>query len=131
VTRRRLTEHWSIDLDDSFASRVVEGELQLVSPGPPVRTIWLGVWDTSDESLPDTIRRIRESQHADPLERFEEAGADADEKRIASWYPEEDHHGLYAYTVRPGSCVQASFLVDDPADKDWALSAWRSLRYES
>ena len=38
------------------------------------------------------------------------------------------HWTLYAYTIRPASFIQAVFMAASP-DPDWALSAWRSLRY--
>ncbi|PZG02350.1 hypothetical protein [Micromonospora deserti] len=67
--------------------------------------------------------------------RFREAGADADELRYASGYAEVDGEreqwGLYAYTLRAGSDVQAVLLTDTPADFDSTLSTWRSLRFTS
>jgi hypothetical protein len=136
MPRRGLTRNWSIDLDESFKGRVKDGDLQLVSPGPPVRTIWVAVWSPPPDQSPDaTIENILRHAHPAPRQRFQEAGADQDELRYASWYDEtvgERHQwGLYAYTVRRGTYVQAAFLVDEPADLDWALAAWRSLRFES
>jgi hypothetical protein len=42
---------------------------------------------------------------------------------------EREQWGLYTYTVRADSYVQAVLLTDSPAELDWALSTWRSLRF--
>jgi hypothetical protein len=136
VPRLDLTSEWSIDLDESFRGRVVDEDLQLVSPGPPVRTIWIAVWSPPPDRKPaDVLEEILLDVHPSPRLRFREAGADADEVRYASWYAETDEGreqwGLYAYTVRPGSYVQAAVLTHEPADLDWALTTWRSLRFRS
>jgi hypothetical protein len=136
VPRRGLTGEWSIDLDESFRGRVVDEDLQLVSPGPPVRTIWIGVWSPpADQPPADVLEEILGDVHPSPRLSFREEGTDGDELRYASWYAETDdgreQWGLYAYTVRPGSYVQAAFLSDEPADLEWALGAWRSLRFRS
>ncbi|KAJ0419324.1 hypothetical protein BJY00DRAFT_286292 [Aspergillus carlsbadensis] len=131
--RRPLTTKWSIALEDSFAGRIVKDDLQFVSQGPPVRTVWLAIWSPKDESIPETLDRIKLYVHPSPEQRFEEAGSDPDEWRYASWYPHvvngRHQWGLYAYTVRQGSYVQASFISDEPGDLEWALFTWRSLRY--
>src|SRR4051812_1421654 len=44
MPRRDVPADWSIELDDSFQGRVVDGSLQFVSAGPPMRTVWLAVW---------------------------------------------------------------------------------------
>jgi len=134
VPRRGLTSEWSIDLDDSFRGRVVGENLQLVSSGPPIRTVWIAVWGPPPDQAPaDVLDEIRRDVHPSPQLRFREEGTDADELRYASWYAETDgarqQWGLYAYTVRPGSYVQAALLTDDPADVAWALTTWRSLRF--
>ncbi|KAF1808008.1 hypothetical protein P152DRAFT_257992 [Eremomyces bilateralis CBS 781.70] len=133
ISRRPLTPEWSIELDDSFVARVIDGELRMLSMGPPVRTIWFIVWCTPEEPHTDTLNRIMDNAHPSPKERFIEVGADEDEVRYGSWYPStvSGHHqwGLYGYTMRHGSYVQAAFLTDEESDRDWALAAWRSLRY--
>jgi hypothetical protein len=134
VTRRSLSEQWSVDLDDSFSGRVVDGDLQLVSPGPPPRTIWLAIWYPPPEHTPATLLEwVLSEVNPNPAERFEEAGTDEDELRYASWYSEEvDGHrqwALYCYVVRRGSYVQAAFFSDLAEDQAWALATWRSLRF--
>jgi hypothetical protein len=134
MTRRNLSEQWSLDLDDSFSGQLVDGDLQLVSPGPPVRTIWLAIWYPPPEHGPETLMTwVLAEVNPDPVERFEEVGTDEGELRYASWYPEEvdgaRRWALYGYVVRQGSYVQAAFFVDDPSERDWALATWRSLRF--
>lgn len=136
MARRRLTTDWSIDVDERVRQRVVDGSLQMLDVGPPVRTVWINVWLMPEDSSADAeLARIKANAPPAPVRRFEEPGADGDERRFASWYPERDEDGrtswgLYAYTVRPDCWVQAAFLSDEEDDLPWALAAWRSLRYE-
>lgn len=134
MTRRNLSEQWSIDLDESFRGRVVDGDLQLVSPGPPVRTIWLAIWYPDLDQGPETLLgRVLAEVNPNPLEKFEEVGTDDGELRYASWYPEtvdgRRQWSLYGYVVRRGSYVQSAFFCDRAEDKQWALDTWRSLRF--
>jgi hypothetical protein len=132
--RRRLTQEWSIELDPSFVGRVVDGDLQLVSPGPPVRTIWIAVWSPPlSQPVDETLAEIAADAHPNPTQSFTEAGVEDDERRYGSWYPEtvdgRTQWGFYGYTVRPGSYVQAAFITDEGTDLPWALQTWRSLRW--
>jgi hypothetical protein len=132
--RRQMTSDWSIDLDPSYRSRVVDGDLQFVSLGPPRRTVWVSVWNPPESATPESIMEgILENVNPAPRERFREPGTDAGELRYASWYPEQtedgEQWGLYGYTVRCGSYVQIALLGDSPMDRDWAVATWRSLRF--
>ncbi|HSP36627.1 MAG TPA: hypothetical protein VLR26_02615 [Frankiaceae bacterium] len=134
MTRRKLSDQWSVELDDTFTGRLVDGDLQLVSPGPPVRTIWLALWYPPIEHDPEKLLDwVLAEVNPNPVERFEEVGADEGELRYASWYPEEvdgrAQWALYGYVVRRGFYVQAAFFCDRPEDKDWAVATWRSLRF--
>ena len=133
MTRRNLSDRWSIELDDSFTGQVVDGDLELVSPGPPPRTILLAIWYPPVERSPEELMAwVLAEVNPDPLERFTETDQ-ADELRYGSWYPEtvdgRTQWALYGYVVRRGSYVQAAFFVDGPAERDWALATWRSLRF--
>ncbi len=132
--RRQMTTDWSIDLDSSYSGRIVDGNLEFVSAGPPRRSVWVSVWNPPETVSPDDILAgIREGMNPEPVERFEEHGAEQDELRLASWYSEPaergEQWGLYGYTVRRGSYVQIALLADSPHDRDWALATWRSLRF--
>jgi hypothetical protein len=75
------------------------------------------------------LDEILQDVHASPVRKWREAGTDPYEVRYASWHSQDGRWGLYAFTVRRGSYVQLAALTDDPADLDWALTTWRSLRY--
>ena len=75
--RRGLTKEWSIELDRSFQGRVVDGDLQLLSVGPPVRTIWIAVWSPPvSQPVEKTLADIEADSHPSPRRRFSEVGAD-------------------------------------------------------
>jgi len=132
--RRQLTEDWSIELDEEYASRVVDGNLQLAAPSRP-RTIRIAVWSPPETEEPKALLEwTKQEARPDPEWFTEEQGAGTDELRYASWYAESGERGtqysLYGYTVRRGSVVQGAFISDAPDDREWALETWRSLRHQ-
>lgn len=99
-----------------------------------MRTIWLAVWTPPPEqTVEETLAGVASNAHLSAAQRISEQGTDPSEQRYANWYPERvdgrEQWGLYAYTVRPGSCVQAAFVSDEESGLAWALEAWRSLRW--
>lgn len=134
MARVQLTDTWSIELDDSFAARLVDNDLQFVSAGPPPRSVWLAIWSPPEElDADEVVAMIRADLHPEPVASFDEVGDD-DRPRLASWYPEtvegRTHWGLYGYSLGDGAFVQSAFLVPDDTHLPWALEAWRSLRDE-
>ncbi|MFG1605668.1 hypothetical protein [Actinoplanes sp. NPDC049265] len=123
MARRRLSDDWTIELPSDFDAdlRAPDGRALLaeVITTPPAR---------APEALLD---EILQDVHGSPEQKWREAGTDAYEVRYASWYSQDGRWGLYAFTIRRGSYVQLAALTDDPADRDWALAAWRSLRYSA
>ncbi len=138
MPRHRIGDDWSIELADEFCGRMVDGCLQFVRVGPPVRTVWACVWESAGQHSPAETFEIYVLPYvpADPVERFEAAAADDTEVRYASWYPETQDGrtiwGLNAYTIRRESYVQISFYAeqDDAGARAWALCSWHTLRFE-
>jgi hypothetical protein len=131
--RQALTREWSIELPRDFARRIVEGSLQLVSVGPPVRTVWMNIWNLPTEAdRVDVIAEIRATPRPGDTQTFDEPGSDETEIRLGFWYGERvdgrQQWSLYAYTIRRDDYVQAVFMTSTP-DSAWALAAWRSLRF--
>lgn len=134
-TRRGLTSDWSMELPDSFRSRVVDGTLQVLDPGPPPRTAWLDAWAlpqgvSADEVLAD----VRAAERPAEATITDEAGEPGDVRRFGAAYREvvegREQWSLYAYTLRPTAYVSAAFISATP-DLAWAYRAWRSLRFEA
>lgn len=138
MPRRGITQHWSVELDEDFADRVVEGDLQFVSPGPPPRTVWIALFSPDGEDPAQVVAEIERNAPEETEQVFREGGPDRDaqdqgERRLAVWLAEDidghRQHALYAYVARPDQLLQAAFISDDAADLHWALAAWRSLRF--
>jgi hypothetical protein len=136
--RRDITLDWSMSLEPTFLGRLVEGDLQFVDPGPPVRTIWVSVWamppePTSNESPEALLAEFRAEANPEAVHTFDEPGAELAERRFATWYPEfvegVEQWSLYGYTVRPEGWVQSAFIAEGPNELEWAVETWRSLRY--
>jgi hypothetical protein len=130
--RRELTSGWSVEVDESFASRVVDGDLQMVSAGPPVRTIWVAMWTPPEEERPeDVLANVTADGEPPGAERLDHRSEDGATVGMAFWY-REDQDGretwtLSTYTARRGSYLQLTCSCDDPSDHDWAVGVWRSL----
>jgi hypothetical protein len=132
MPRVPLSESWSIDIDESFAARIVDNDLQFVSPGPPPRSIWLAIWSPPEQMVEhEVVAMIRGDLHPSPEQSFDEVD-ERGRARLATWYPEtvddRTHWGLYGYTLGDDAFVQSAFLVPDATLLDWALDVWRSLR---
>jgi hypothetical protein len=133
--RQRMTAEWSIEVPIGFQRRAVDGTLRLVNPGPPVRTIWIDIWnpppDVDEEQM---LAEFRSAPRPPDAVTYDEAGAEPSEHRLGSWYRElvegREQWSLYAYTIRPSAYVQGAFIGSDN-DPDWTLRAWRSLDYSS
>jgi len=129
--RRELTTGWSVEVDESFASRVVDGDLQMVSAGPPVRTIWVATWYPPEEESPEQILAAVIDDPPLGGERLDERSADGQVLGVAYWHREDQDDRetwtLSSHTARRGSYVQLTCYCDDPSDHDWAVGVWRSL----
>lgn len=132
-----LNRDWWIDLPGAFSGFMSDGALQLVSASMPPRRIWVDIRNAQDGGKPGIgalmVKDIRLAAKPAGAVEYNEAGADPSEYRIGYWFEEhrEDEKGywtLYTYTIRDESFVQAAFLSTTP-DPDWALAAWRSMRY--
>ncbi len=137
--RRDITLEWSMTIEPEFGGRLVDGDLEFVAPGPPVRTIWISVWSFPPEPDPDNspeavLAEFRAQANPAVLQTFDEPGEDVAERRFATWYPEYVEGGLqwslYGYTVRPEGWVQSAFFADSAEQLDWALETWRSFRFQ-
>jgi hypothetical protein len=133
-----LNRDWWIDLPGPFSGFMSGGALQLVSASTPPRRVWVDIRNAKDGGRPGigamVVKDIRLAAKPAGAQEYNEAGADPGEYRIGYWFEEhrESEKGywtLYTYTVRDESFVQAAFLSTTP-DPDWALAAWRSMRYQ-
>lgn len=140
LQRQALDRDWWIDLPGAYTGFLSNGALHLVSVNRPPRRIWVDIRKAAEGGKPGIAalmtKDIRMAAKPSGAVEYDEAGTDADEHRIAYWFEEhregESTRGywtLYTYTIRDASFVQAAFLSTAP-DPDWALAAWRSMRYE-
>jgi hypothetical protein len=131
-----LGTDWWIELPGRFAAQVTDGGIQLASIGGPSRVIWADIWKPpagDSAGAQQLASDIRAAVRPSGAQEFDEPGADEREIRIGYWCEEAaddgtKHWTLYAYTIRDTSFVQAAFISPLP-DPDWALAAWRSMRY--
>lgn len=134
--RRILTPHWSIDVDESFEARVVDGDLKMVSAGPPMRTVLVSVLVPPASLAPYEVLS-KAGAAPDGVEVLDTIGrGDDDEARLGHWCAEETMNGggtqysLYCSTARRGQLVRITFVSDVADDKVWAVGCWDSLEFQ-
>lgn len=131
--RHPVTDAWSIELpDDGTGAITDDGNLVVTSPG---RTVVVSPWDAAPGTTPQqAYARLRAEDRPAPAEEHAGEGPDG-----TVWWAflvdeDDDGHrylGLYGYVLAPDEWLQVAVLVDDPADHDWALDTWRSVRHEA
>ena len=140
LQHQALDRDWWLDLPGPYTGFLSSGALQLVSINKPPRRVWVDIRKAPDGGKPGIAalmkKDIRLAAKPAGAVEYDEPGTVLEEQRIAYWFEEhrEDEGGrgywtLYTYTIRDASFVQAAFLSTIP-DPDWALAAWRSMRYE-
>lgn len=128
LTRRRLFESWTIEIESDFEHETEDGSHVLFAPG---RTLWCEPLITR-EPRDVVLARLRARDIPGTLATFEhEHGAAA---KFAAFMKGADASGtawgLLAFTIRDWQYALTGFYFDDPADVAWALRCWKSVRHE-
>ncbi|MET7419938.1 DUF2199 domain-containing protein [Dactylosporangium sp. NPDC005555] len=120
----RVSDDWSVERGAGFTVRLHEESLRFVGPG---RTVILDIFGTDRAQTVDEVlaTMIEGAPAADG--RLTER--DGGELRHARWMVAGAQHELYGLVIRPGSMLSVTCVHDDPADHEWALHTWRSVRF--
>jgi hypothetical protein len=128
--RQRITDQWSLERSAGLELRWHEQRLYFAGPG---RTVHLDAMrpppGMSPEQVIDTL--AADAPRDRDGESTEEIGA---ARRHAFWRPALGDgrivHNLHGFVAVPGAVLHLVCVHDDPADLDWAMRVWRSVRPE-
>ena len=135
MTKKKITDHWTIDIDDSYQRHIdKEGDLVFATKDKTVRLAVWGYKDQTRQQIYDehkTITFTRDESEAPTIETFDLSDDNAG--RIGYMIEETDgekkYKVIYAFTIVDEDLVQAAIYFDNDSDKKWALDTWRSIRF--
>lgn len=122
---RRITENWSVGIDESFQRRVEDGSLVFWRPG---RTVWIICWgDGRTPTKREALALIKEDASPARQELFEE---DGEVYRFGYLLVEgkgrKRQSAVYGFAVVEGEYIQLAAYFDAASDQAWAEAVARS-----
>ena len=127
--RHQLDEHWSIERSAGLVPRVVRGRQRFIGTG---RQVLISSYPTDPgTSAEEVLRTVTAGAvpHDEPITERDAAGTHI---RYAMTSVAEvqgvPQYELYGFTIGPGSFLETVCIYADPADSEWALAVWRSIR---
>ncbi len=127
---RRITEHWSAEVDNSFRSRVDNGSKVFWKPG---RTIWIDVYDTQKrESVDQTLKKLKASASKERKDIFD--FKDGQIHRFAYLLREvtdgKATDAVYSHSIVPTEYMLMAIYFDKAEDKEWASALAKSAQFQ-
>jgi hypothetical protein len=123
----RMTENWSVTLDQKHNRRIEDGSLVIWRPG---FTIWTILWNAKEGETPEQrIKSLKEGVSAKATGVKEEK----DGQVLRLFYRLEEQSGdkrkpaFHGFAVGPSGHVQMSIYFDDEADAANAEAIFKSL----
>jgi hypothetical protein len=127
MTRRPLTNDWSIELDDAFERRVDGGDVVFwLRP----RTVYATVYATQDVEAEEAIAKMLEGRPGAPVKTFDRAepGLVGHAYLLPEGEGDGRYWGLNTWTAARGSVCCVTFYFEDLNDLHWAIRAWHTVR---
>lgn len=127
--RHRLDEHWSIERSAGLVAKVVRGRQRFIGTG---RQVLISTYPADAGLTAEEVLRTVTAGAPSRGEPITERDAAGTHIRYAMSSVVDVHgvpqHELYGFTIGPGSFLETVCIHADPADTDWALGVWRSVR---
>lgn len=135
MTVHKLTQRWSIEINNLFERRVEEsGDLFYTTGDKSVR---IAVWND------DNDRQTLQAEHHEMIENRDQTDSktlqkfdfsDADITRLGYWIEENDddrtYGVLHGFSIIDQQIVQVTLYFDDQKDLVWAIETWKNIRLE-
>lgn len=132
----RLTEEWSIEINNLFERTIEEdGTLYYTTGDKSLRMI---IWnsDLSKEELYEEYKEIvqnRDETESKTLQKFD--FSDQEVNRVGYLIEESNRNKTYnliiGFSIVDREIVQTSIYFDDKSDFDWAIETWKNLIYKT
>ena len=130
MPRLRITDDWTIELDDAFQRRAEGGDVMFWLPP---RTVYATVFPSDDVEAEEAIAQLLEDRPGEPVRTFDrlEAGLAGHAYLLPEGQGRGQYWGLNTWTAARGSVACVTFYFEDLDDLDWALRAWQTVRREA
>lgn len=133
MTTHRLTEDWTIEINNLFERSVEEdGTLYYTTGDKSIRLI---IWNSDknkDELYVDYIQDIenRDQTKSKTLDKFE--FSENDVSRIGYLIEENDdektYSVIYGFSIISKEVIQIAIYFDEKNDFDWAINTWKNIK---
>lgn len=135
MTTHRLTEDWTIEINNLFERKIEEdGTLYYTTGDKSIRLI---IWNSEKnrEELYEEHKQDlenRDQSESKTLDKFE--FSDNEISRIGYLIQESDeqkvYNVLFGFSIIDKEVIQTSFYFDEKADLDWAINTWKDIRFK-
>ncbi|SHG67469.1 DUF2185 domain-containing protein [Flavobacterium defluvii] len=135
MTTHRLTEEWTIEINNLFERTIEEDETLYYTTGD--KSIRLIIWNSekSKEELYEECKyniANRDETLSKTLDQFE--FSDNRVSRIGYLIQENDEEKIYnvifGFTIIDKEVLQTAFYFDEKTDFDWAINTWKNINYK-
>jgi hypothetical protein len=132
MTTHRLTEEWTIEINNLFERSIEEDGTLYYTTGD--KSVRLTIWN-SDKNKEELFKEYkldinnREETKSKTLKRFD--FSDEQVSRIGYLIEEQDdektYKVLFGFSIIDNEILQTAFYFDEEEDLDWAIDTWRSI----
>lgn len=131
----RLTEEWSIEINNLFERSIEEDGTLYYTTGD--KSIRISIWnsDLSKEALFEEYKKEvenRDQTKSKTLQQFE--FSDSEVSRIGYLIEETDgdktYNLIFGFSVVAQEVIQTAFYFDEKSDLEWAISTWEHISFK-
>lgn len=136
LTKHRLTEDWTIEINNLFERIKEESGDLLYTTGD--KSLRIAIWNEQGKNCAQIFNehrlqiKNRDQSASKTLDTFD--FSDDKIKRIGYEIEEQDgnknYNVIYAFSFVDGQILQMAFYFDDEKDKNWAVETWKSIKTE-
>jgi len=133
LTTHRLTEDWTIEINNLFERTIEEDETLYYTTGD--KSIRLITWNLEKNKgeLYDEYKQDlenRDQTKSKTLDKFE--FSDTEVSRIGYLIAENNeqraYYVLFGFSIIDKEVIQAAFYFDEKTDLDWAVNTWKNIK---
>jgi hypothetical protein len=134
ITTHRLTEAWTIDINNLFERTVEDNGDLLYTTGD--KSVRLTIWEEKNKNreaiyteYTDVIEN-RDQSHAETLQKYD--FSDDTISRIGYLIKEADVHKnynvLYGFSIIDNETIQVALYFDEDEEINWAIETWKNIQ---
>ncbi|WP_199139176.1 DUF2185 domain-containing protein [Pedobacter sp. ASV12] len=134
MVKHKLTENWTIDINNLFERRVEDNGSLLYTTGD--KSVRLSIWLEEGQSQAQLKTHFeqtglnRDQSQAKTIQTFD--FSDEHVARVGYQIKEAEadktYDVIYTFNLIAGEVLAAVFYFDEPADLAWAIETWKNLK---